>query len=181
MANNSDQGKYWPWFILGFIAIGVTLGAWTVRSAISLPVHESNAYMMKYQEADIHINTLIKEQEAFAAQYTLEIPGLVPSDFKPKHLKRKPETVYQLTPHQQMTVVIKDRQGKPVDDMNITMQITRPFTRAEDQMQQVPSWGEGRYSVTLPSLKKPGRYTIRYRAQKGDAVAFRSIAGFYKP
>jgi hypothetical protein len=51
--------------ILGFLAVGVTLSYWTVKSASSIPVQESNNYMMKYQQADMNINEIIKRKALF--------------------------------------------------------------------------------------------------------------------
>ena len=39
MAKNKGK-TYWPHMILGFLAIGITLGYWTVKSATSMPVQE---------------------------------------------------------------------------------------------------------------------------------------------
>ena len=58
MKNNKKT--YWPHMIVGFLVLALTLSFWTVKSASSLPVQESNTYMLKYQMADTNINEITR-------------------------------------------------------------------------------------------------------------------------
>ena len=62
MAKKNKEKTYWPHMILGFLALGITLSYWTVKSASSVPVQESNNYMLKYQTADYTINEIIERK-----------------------------------------------------------------------------------------------------------------------
>ena len=73
---NKNKKTYWPHMILGFLAIGITLGYWTIKSASSMPVQESNQYMLKYQMADITINEVLESQKIFDSLYTIEIQDI---------------------------------------------------------------------------------------------------------
>ena len=61
MANKNEK-TYWPHMILGFLGIGIMLGYWTVKSAINMPVSESNEYQLKYQQADMNINQILESK-----------------------------------------------------------------------------------------------------------------------
>ena len=72
MAENNKK-TFWPHMILGFLLIGISLGYWTVQSASSIPVQESNQYMLKYQMADMHINEIMKRKAAFDQSYEIQL------------------------------------------------------------------------------------------------------------
>nr|MBL0720978.1 hypothetical protein [Sulfurovaceae bacterium] len=73
---NKKEISYWPHMIVGFLFLGISLGYWTIKTAMSLPVQETNDYMMKYQETDININDIIKSKQAFDKLYTISITGV---------------------------------------------------------------------------------------------------------
>jgi len=72
MAKNKEK-TYWPHMILGFLTIGITLSYWTVKSASSMPVQESNQFMLKYQMADMNINEITESKIAFDKAYTITL------------------------------------------------------------------------------------------------------------
>jgi hypothetical protein len=181
MANNSDKGKYWPYMILGFLAIGITLGYWTVKHAIGMPVHESNEYMLKYQAADEDANAILEAQKRFDARYDLKLEGLQPSHFKPRHLKRKHGQIVALNRENSFAYVVTDKAGKPVSDANVSLLVTRPFTEKEDQHFDSLPYKEGSYRVDHLKLANPGRYILRVRVQKGDAVGFQDTEAYLAP
>ncbi|WP_457606811.1 FixH family protein [Nitratifractor sp.] len=181
MENKSDKGKYWPYMILGFIMIGVTLGYWTVKHAIGMPVQESNEYMMKYQTADTDANKIIEAQQRFDQRYNLQLVGMKTSDFKPKFLKRKPGRIVELQETNRIDYLITDKAGKPVSDANVTLLVTRPQTQKEDQIFKEIPGRDGHYVVEKLTLKKPGRYILRVRAQKGDAIGYQDTPGYWNP
>ena len=181
MANNSDKGKYWPYMILGFLAIGIILGYWTVKHAIGLPVHESNEYMMKYQTADMDANRIMEAQERFDRRYRVKLDDMKLSDFKPEHLKRKPGKIVALNPVNRISYSVTDREGKAVSDANVSLLLTRPHTEKEDQHFDHLPFKNGHYVLEKLTLKNPGRYILRVRVQKGDAVGYMDTPGYLKP
>ncbi len=173
MSNNSDKGKFWPYMILGFLFIGITLGYWTIKNTISMPVRESNAYMQKYQSADKNFNEIAEKEALFDSNYTLTLSGLEKSDFKPKHLKRKPHQYWTLNRVNKITYSVKNRDGSAVNDANVTLLLTRPNTNVDDKtFKNIKSDGSGNYIIENLTINKPGRYILRVRVQKGEAVKF---------
>ncbi len=181
MAESSDKGKYWPLMILGFLAIGITLGYWTVKHAVGLPVHESNEYMLKYQNAENDANEIIRAQKRFDARYRLKLEGLKESEFKPKNLKRKHGHIVALNKENSFAYIVSDKTGKPVADANVSLLLTRPFTGKDDQFFASLPYRDGRYIVKNLRLTKPGRYILRIRVQKGDAIGFQDTEAYLAP
>jgi hypothetical protein len=182
MANNGNgSGKFWPYLILGFIAIGLFLGFWTVRSAISMPVSESNEYQRKYQDADMNINKIIEAQQRFDAQYVLKPVGFRHSSFKPTDFARKHGQVIALTKTMHVAYQLRDKSGHMVNDANVTLLLTRPQTRDNDKtFANLPAKG-GVYTTPEFTLPKAGRYTLRLRAQVGNAIGFMEHEAYLKP
>jgi hypothetical protein len=172
MSKNNDSGKFWPYMILGFLAIGITLGYWTIKSTISMPVRQENAFMMKYQDADKFANEIAEAQSRFDSKYDLNVSGLEKSDFKPKHLKRKPHQYFKLNNNNSVIYKITKKDGKTINDANVTLLLTRPSTNVDDKLiGNIKSNDKGEYIANF-SVNKPGRYILRVRVQIGKDLKF---------
>jgi 5,10-methenyltetrahydromethanopterin hydrogenase len=167
--------------ILGFVAIGIALGYWTIKHSISMPVHESNEFMMKYQKADLNANEIIEAQNRFDKRYNLEILNFRVSDFKPEHLKRKVGKILALEHKNTIEYKLTTKDGKAVNDANVSLLVTRPHTEKEDQLFKNLKAKNGIYKVENIQLKNPGRYILRVRVQKGDAIGFKDTEAYLKP
>jgi len=150
---NSNDGKFWPYMILGFIAIGVTLGVWTVKNTISLPVHESNEFMSKYQYADKNYNEILAENKKFDENYSLGLSDTNNFNYK-----------------------VTTKNGKAVNDANVTLLVTRPQTEKDDiKLSNIKSDGNGVYAIKDLKITKPGRYILRVRVAIKDAIKYLDI------
>jgi hypothetical protein len=172
MSEKNNSGKFWPYMILGFLAIGITLGYWTIKNTISLPVHESNEYMQKYQKADKDANEIIEAAQRFDKKYNLSINGLEKSNFKPKFLKRKPHQYFKLNAKNRIDIKVTTKDGKVVSDANVTLLLTRPQTELDDRYFKNIKFKNGSYLIENLDIKKPGRYILRVKAEKGDAIKY---------
>jgi len=180
MASSSEK-SYWPHMILGFLGIGIMLGYWTVSSAINMPVNESNRYQKKYQQADMRINDIIEAQQRFDRIYRILPLGFKRSHFKPNEfIKRKHGDIIALTKKNRLEYQVQTIAGKIVEDANVSFLLTRPHTVQDDQRFSALPAKQGRYSVVF-TLDKPGRYTLRLRVQKGDAVGFMEHEAYLDP
>ena len=179
--NRSESGKYWPWMILGFLFIGITLGYWTVRHSVGMPVNESNEYMMKYQKADRNAEAIVEAQQKFDAKYSVEAVKMKKSDFKPEHLKRKAGAVVALENVNTFSYRVERLDGSKLSDANVTLLLTRPHTDKDDQLFENIPYKDGLYSVKNVVIEKPGRYILRLRVQIGDAVGFMDTEAYLKP
>jgi len=182
MAKKHKDTSYWPHMILGFLIVGITLSYWTVKSASSIPVQESNEYMMKYQQADLNINEIHKHKALFDRDYTIKIEA----DSEIYHVENskahKEQRVAVL--HRGMNrfvyQVMHRKDHAPAADMNVTFHLTRPHTVKDDiTIKNIP-YTNGRYIVEDVNISKPGRYILQLRAQKGDAIGFSEIPALLK-
>lgn len=183
MANKSKEKTYWPHMILGFLAVGITLSYWTVKSASSIPVQESNNYMMKYQQADMHINEILKSKALFDQKYIIELVDARVTTLELQNAKRaKNEKVLELSQGQNsFTYSVKDKHGSIVNDANVTFLLTRPHTASEDNFVENITLKDGKYSIDNITITKAGRYTLQLKVKMGDAVGYSEIPAYLKP
>ena len=183
MAKKSKEKSYWPHMILGFLIVGVTLSYWTVKSASSLPVQESNEYMLKYQVADLNINEIIQRKLAFDKYYTINIKEARTMEMKDNVNSKVPQgNAIELVlgkNHFQYEVVSKD--GSTVTDANVSFLLTRPHTVKEDFFVEHIPFEKGKYHVKDINITKPGRYTLQLRAKVGDAIGYSQLPAYLKP
>jgi len=169
--------------ILGFLLIGITLGYWTVKSATSIPVQESNTFMMKYQQADMHINDILKQKAAFDRRYTIVLTGAEMQLTAIAHSKvaKRERSVLLKRGENSFRYHIETKAGETVSDANVTFLLTRPHTDREDfAVRKVPLVGET-YLVQGVRVDKPGRYTLQLKVKIGDAIGYASSPAYLVP
>lgn len=182
MANNKEK-TYWPHMILGFLFLGVSLGYWTVMTASSMPVQESNDYMMKYQQADIHINDILEKKIAFDKQYKIELLHKETMVMKDNvNSKVKQEDPVKLTNGANSFVYVVTKQnGSVVLDANVTFVLTRPHTQVDDILIENISYESGEYRVSDVNITKPGRYTLQLRVGVENAIGHLETPAYLNP
>lgn len=183
MANNTKNKTYWPHMIMGFLLIGITLGYWTVKHAITLPVQESNEYMMKYQQADIHINEISKRKSLFDKEYSIQLSNVKMATVKLENAKRaKEEKVVVLNlGTNTFAYNITNKNGDDIKDANITFLLTRPHTVSEDIYVKDIAIVDDRCTIKDINISKPGRYTLQLKAKIGEAVGYLQTPAYLYP
>lgn len=182
MAKNNEK-TYWPHMILGFLAVGITLSYWTVKSASSMPVQESNQYMLKYQMADININKITKLKQAFDKAYTitlLDVETMVMTDNVNSN-RPQPNPVKLSAGINDFSYEVLAKDGTKVSDANVTFLLTQPHSRREDQLFSNVPYIDGKYQIKSVEIKKAGRYTLQFRAEVADTMGYSAIAAYLKP
>ena len=182
MAKNKEK-TYWPHMILGFLILGMTLSYWTVKSASSLPVQESNEYMMKYQQADMNINEILESKALFDQRYTIEIRNAKKAMVKLENAKRaKAESSVVLTQGKNsFTYVVTTKDGTAVSDANVTFLLTRPHSVKEDKYIENIPFTDGKFQINDIDIEKAGRYTLQLRAKIGKVTGYSQIPAYLKP
>lgn len=181
MKNNKKT--YWPHMIVGFLVLALTLSFWTVKSASSLPVQESNTYMLKYQMADTNINEITERKIAFDKAYNIRILGtemMVMIDNVNSN-RPQPNVVKLSKGLNTFTYKVHTKEGKTVTDANVTFLLTQPHSRREDKVFTNISHKEGKYIITDVEIQKAGRYTLQMRAEVADTMGYSSIPAYLKP
>ena len=182
MANNK-QKTYWPHMILGFLTLAFTLSYWTVRSASSMPVQESNNYMLKYQQADININEIIKRKKLFDKSYVIEIMDAKTIMLDIENVKRVKDerTVLLQKGINNFAYRVRSKEGTLKNDANVTFLLTRPHRRQEDLLVENIVMIDGEYKIKDINISKAGRYTLQLRAKIGEAIGYSEIPAYLKP
>jgi hypothetical protein len=182
MAKNKEK-TYWPHMILGFLAIGITLGYWTVKSASSVPVQESNEYMLKYQQADMNINEIIERKALFDRSYKIELLDAKRMVQEIDNAKRaKVENVVILTQgNNSFLYRVFNKDNALVNDANVTFLLTRPHSVKEDILVENIPVVNGKFKIDNIEITKPGRYTLQLRAKIGEAIGYSEIPAYLKP
>jgi hypothetical protein len=178
-----NKKSYWPHMIVGFLLVGITLGYWTVKSATSVPVQESNDYMMKYQQADMHINDILTKKAAFEKQYTISIVDVDTGVNRIENSKvAKNETSVLLKPGKNsFHYQVRKKDKSAVEDANVTFLLTRPHTDREDIVVENVTVENGIYKIENLSITKPGRYRLQLRVTIGEMVGYSDIPAYLKP
>ncbi len=181
MAKNKEK-TYWPHMIVGFLLLALTLSFWTVKSASSLPVQESNSYMLKYQLADITINEIHNLKKAFDAKYTIKLENvemMVMTDNIHSKLPQ-PNAVKLSQGSNTFSYSVVSKSGEIVKDAKVTFLLTQPHSRKEDKLVENVPFVDGMYVVKALDIQKEGRYTLQFRAEVGDTIGYSEIAAYLK-
>jgi len=180
---SNDKKTYWPHMILGFLFLAILLSYWTVRTASSMPVQETDDYMMKYQMSDTYINEIIESKQAFDAKYDInivDVKTMVMTDNI--HSNRPQPDVVELVRGKnsfRYQVTLKD--GTPVSDTNATFLLTRPHTNVDNVLIEKVDVVNGYYQTPEINVTRPGRYTLRFRSAVGNTIGHSKIEAYLKP
>ena len=182
MANNKEK-TYWPHMIVGFLIIGITLGYWTVKSAASMPVQESNEYMLKYQIADMNINEIMQKKIVFDKEYKIQLRDVktmvMKNNINSNRSQVNPIELKKGLNEFHYEVLKSD--GSIVSDANVTFLLTRPHTRVDDKLVESVPFIDGIYQIKGVEIVKPGRYTLQLRVQIKDAIGYSEVPAYLKP
>jgi len=182
MGKRKKETSYWPHMILGFLVVGISLSYWTVKSASSIPVQESNEFMMKYQQADIHFNDIMKHKALFDKDYRIQIEAET-TMHKVENSKAFKElrSVVLHKGENRFVYYVTRNDGTPVSDANVTFLLTRPHTVNDDlRIENVP-FKNGTYTVEGVEIQKAGRYILQLRAKIGDAIGYLEVPAYLEP
>ena len=183
MAKKNKEKTYWPHMIVGFLFLGITLSYWTVKSASSVPVQESNEYMMKYQQADMNINEIIERKALFDKNYKIELLNVKMAVQEIENAKRAKEekSVVLKTGENSFSYRVMNNDAVFMPDANVTFVLTRPHTVKDDMVVENIPIADGIFKVSNVSITKPGRYTLQLRAKIGDAIGYSEIPAYLSP
>lgn len=182
MAKNKEK-TYWPHMILGFLTIGITLSYWTVKTVSSMPVQESNQFMLKYQMADMNINQIMERKIAFDKAYSiniLDVETMVMTDNINSNIAQ-PNPVKLSQGMNTFSYEVVTKEGTKVSDANVTFLLTQPHSRSEDKLFTDLPYLDGKYQVTGVAITKAGRYTLQLRAQVGDTIGYSEVSAYLQP
>jgi len=177
-----NNKTYWPHMIVGFLAIGITLSYWTIKSANSLPVQESNNFLMKYQQADIHINKILELKKAFDALYKIKLENveMMAMTDNVNSKRMQPNAVKLTQGKNDFSYTVLGKNGEVIKDAKVTFLLTQPHSRREDKLVENISFLDGSYKAKGIDIQKLGRYTLQLRAEVGETIGYSEIPAYLK-
>ncbi|QOY54495.1 FixH family protein [Candidatus Sulfurimonas marisnigri] len=152
------NGRIWPYAIGISIMLVFSACIVTVVVANTLPVENSDTYMMGYHEADAKANELIQAKIAFDEKYKIE--------YITDALHVEGSTIkYRVT----------DVNSQPVNSAKIKVIVTRPNNHKHDQELINPSVENGIYTFNTIKLPQEGRWDIMAKANVLDVQRFYNV------
>ncbi|BCD60910.1 MULTISPECIES: FixH family protein [unclassified Nitratiruptor] len=145
--------NYWPHFIIALVVFAITLGVWTVKTAIDNPVELDESFMMKYQDVDKNYYKIEKMKREFHKKY-----DVMPVTQKLSY----PNTTFEFK--------IVDKTGNPVKDAKVTVLFTRPDTSKYDK-KVFAQYKDGVY-IARASLPLEGRWNIELKIELQGLVDY---------
>jgi len=182
MKNNSKK-TYWPHMILGFLFLAFGLSFWTVKTSLMLPVQESNTFMMKYQQADIHINEIMESKTRFDSKYKIEIQNVNMMTMTDNIYSNRvqPQVVELTKGMNQFTYRIVSKNGESVEHATIDFLLTQPHSRKHDLFLKNLAYANGKCQTKEINVTDAGRYTLQLRVTIGEDTGFSEIQAYLKP
>jgi hypothetical protein len=181
-----NQNRFWIGVIIGLLSFGIGMIIWTVKQASSVPVHESNNYMLKYQQADMNINDIIHAKQDFDKLYNIKLQNVelitLTGDDINSNSKRKQANPIKLTKGaNSFSYTITDKSGTAIPDANVTFLLTQPHSRNEDVIIENVPFENGHYQTEALNITKAGRYTLQFRAYLNDTIGYLETAAYLQP
>ncbi len=153
--NLINSGRTWPYAIGASILFIFGACVATIVVTSKMPVEASDTYMMDYHQADAAANDLIEAQIAFDQKYKIEY---INQGISSKNTILK----YKLT----------DIDGKPVENAQIKVVVTRPNNHKHDQEFNTPSVENGVYTFSSITLPQEGRWDVMAKIDIDDLSRF---------
>lgn len=176
--------KYHFWLAFFFLIFFYTFGmiVWTIKSAVDTPVYEDRSFMEKYQDVDNHYNKMVIETAKFNNRFETKVlinertVGMDFSDIQfgqrslEKHSKNQDMMV--LGENSISLTIIDKENNKPVEDANISFQVTRPIKNDTDINLDNFVYADGKYTTEAINLDLKGYWNIIGKVVIGDNVGY---------
>ena len=185
MRENSNK-TYWPHMIVGFLMMAILLSYWTIKSASSMPVQESNNLMQKYQLVDININDILIKREVFDKKFSINLVDttkIVVTDNI--HSNRIQENPIELKNGlNSFHFIINNKSNVNIDTLKsakVSFLLTRPHTRVDDMLIENLKLEDINILVSNIDIKKAGRYTIQLKIDDKNSIGYFETSAYLKP
>ena len=180
-----NQNRFWFLFVMSILAFGISMVIWTVKQAMSVPVHESNNYMLKYQMADMNINKIMKLKAQFDSKYIIKIEGTefieLNSDAQNTNAKRAQKKPIKLQlGKNNFTYTIVTHDMVAVENAKVTFLLTRPHSRDHDTLEENIAFKNGHYATKTLEFTRRGRYTLQLKVEIDGLIGYSEIPAYLK-
>lgn len=153
------SGGFNPWpYAIALSILGVFgLCVWTVKEASNNPVEMDPFYFDSYQNVEENYGQIVSSQKKFNKKYIVanQVDGFKLGDMNSVMIK------------------ISDKASNDgVDDVNISLLITRPDSSKFDKKPKLISAKDGLYKFEPVKIDKPGRWQIMTKIKIDNLTSF---------
>ena len=178
-----NQNRLWFAIVMGMLSFGIGMIIWTVKQATSLPVHEANDFMLKYQQADMNINQILANKAKFDSKYTIKLEDVelitLPEEYQNSNSKREqPKPVKLNKGENSFKYTVQDKNGNPIQNAEMTFLLTRPYTQVEDQQENNVTFNNGFYVTKKFELSNKGRYILQTKVTIDGLTGYTKTAAY---
>ena len=178
-----NQNRFWFLFVMAILTFGIGMVIWTVKQAISIPVHESNNYMLKYQMADMNINEIMELEAKFNTKYKIELKNTsfinLETDLQNTNAKRTQKKPIKLSKGaNSFDYAISQKDGNVISNAKVTFLLTRPHSRKDDNLEESIPFKKGFYKTKALELSKKGRYTLTLKVEIDKLIGYSEIPAY---
>jgi len=153
-----NSGIIWPIGIATAIILVFSFCVGTVVITQSAHIQESDAYMTHYQDADAHVNDLIKAEIAFNKKYNL-------SFVTKKIIAKGTDLSYKIT----------DKNLKAINNAKLTLAISRPESKEFNHTLENPIVKDGIYSFVGVKFPKAGVWNLVLKVEIDKNYRFYNV------
>lgn len=182
---NKKEKTYWPHMIVGFIMMAVILGYWTIKSASSMPVQESNTLMQKYQLVDININDILIKRASFDKNFLIDLIDVerivVTDNIHSNRIQLNP--VELTVGENNFNFFINSKNNSDIEILNdakISFLLTRPHTIVDDILIENINHKDMNIKIQNIDVQKAGRYVIQLRVDYKDSIGYFETPAYLK-
>ncbi len=158
MSKKQADGRIWPYILAISITSVFGFCIATVIVTSKANIQSSDTYMTNYQDADAKANDLIKARIHFDKKYKVSYIT---------------ESIGGESPKIKYSVI--DVEGKPVNNAELVIAVSRPETSEFDQKLDNPKVENGIYTFTNVKFPKVGVWNIIAKIAVGDEYRFLNI------
>ena len=178
-----NQNRFWFLFVMSILMFGISMVVWTVKQAMSVPVHESNDYMLKYQMADMNINQIMKLKARFDLNYNIELKNVeeidLDEDLQNTNAKRALSKPIKLSiGANSFSYALTKKDGTVVENAEVSFLLTRPHSRNDDNLEEKVFFKNNLYITKALELNKKGRYTLQLKVKINGLIGYSEVSAY---
>jgi len=177
-----QKHHFWLFFFFLIFSYACFMVIWTIKSAVDTPVYEDRSFMEKYQEVDNNYNKMFMSNVKFNARYDTKViinnrtVGMDFSDMQygQRSLKKysKNQNMLILGDNSLSLEIIDKKTNTPVNDANISFQITRPIKNDSNINLNNFVYSNGKYTTSAIKLNLKGYWNIIGKVIIGDNTGY---------
>ncbi len=170
-----QKTNYWPQSIAALLFAAALLIVWTVIQTSTMPVHEENNFMSKYQNVDLNADEILKQNKAFFQEYGIAITSPFEEVAMENAMyKKRNRTTRRIDPSQPLRLQV-DAKDKKIKQASMQVLLSRPTTTASDRQLEVKQVKSDTFEIDLSGHTRPGRWQLVVKADVSKKTGYKNF------